>query len=161
MDAWSWAGPRLQRQERLPRQQGAPLQAGTFSQWAGGWSGVAAWDCLPPHPLSLPSLPNSQPSRVKRSGGWSDQDWAIHCQGLQPRKSPSWNCLALSTIFRQRDPWTMDVVAKRLCRAVFMSQGGCVRKKQRSRSLRVRVRESKSQDRGRNPGDKVKASQPN
>ena len=28
--------------------------SGAFSQWAGG--------CLPPHPFSLPSLPNSQPS---------------------------------------------------------------------------------------------------
>ena len=137
-----------------------PFRRGPFpsGQEAGvGWLlGTACLPTLSPYPHS----PTLNP-RVKRSGGWSDQDWAIHCQGLQPRKSPSWNCLALSTIFRQRDPWTMDVVAKRLCRAVFMSQGGCVRKKQRSRSLRVRVRESKSQDRGRNPGDKVKASQPN
>lgn len=126
--------------EHLFRQ--GPFPSG---QEAGvGWLlGTACLPTLSPYPLSLPSLPNSQPSRVKRSGGWSDQDWAIHRQGLQPRKSPSRNCLALSTIFRQRDPWTMDAVAKRLCRAVFMSQGGCVRKKQRSRSLRVRVRESK------------------
>ena len=116
MDAWSWAGPRLQGRERLPRQQGAPLQAGTFSQWAGGWSGLAAWDCLPPHPLSLPSLPNSQPSAGEEVRGLEWPGLGHSSSRATAQEIPfSWNCLTLSTIFRQRDPWTTEAVVKRLC----------------------------------------------